>query len=132
MTTKTFTIQPIQISVADFDKVKEFKFKYIDYIMLNGVFYNVTGFVSFCLNAMLKNFNEPNEVTFDIGGFEARSADLEAFRTHGATFLNVLKAKGIDEVVYLHVEDVLNRTIDALEQMTIEAREARAIAAETQ
>lgn len=122
--TNTFSIKAMAATPSEFEQVKEFKYKYIDYAMQNGIYYNVCGFVSACLNHMLDHFNKPEELTFNFSGYEARQCDLDDFRTHGKTFLNVL-AKRVPEPLYLHVEDVLNRTIDALEAMTLQAREAR-------
>lgn len=128
MTTSTFSIKAMAVTPEELAIVKEFKTKYIDYVMQNGLYYNVCGFVSGCLNQMLDHFNKPDELTFNIGGFEARQCDLADFRKHGAAFLVVL-VKRVPEPLYLHVEDVFNRTIDALEQMTTLAREEREKAA---
>lgn len=122
--TTTFSIKAMNATPSEFKEVKEFKYKYIDYAMHNGIYYNVCGFVSSCLNHMLDHFNKPEDLTFNIGGYEARQCDLDDFRAHGKNFLKVL-AKRVPEPLYLHVEDVLNRTIDALEAMTVQARKDR-------
>lgn len=130
--TKNFNIKAINISEDDFKKVKEFKYKYIDFMNFSGVFYSSIRFVSAVMNNMLENFNKQDELNLPIGGFEARQWDLDQLRLHGAEFLRVLKTKKIDESIFEHVEDVFNRAVDELEKMTIEAREARELAAQTE
>lgn len=121
----TFTIKAIQVSVEDAEKVRDFKFKFIDYTNSMGVYFSANGFVSFCLNRMLAGFNQPEDIVFEKGECEARQCDLETFREQGAVFLNILKKKLSDEAVFEHVQEVFVRTIDTLEALTAEARLAR-------
>jgi hypothetical protein len=129
---KTFTIKAIQVSAEDAEKVRDFKFKFIDYTNSMGVYYVANGFVSFCLNRMLATFNQPEDLVFETGDCEARQCDLETFREQGAVFLNILKKKLSDESVFEHVQEVFARTIDTLEALTAEARLAREEAAKTE
>lgn len=125
---KTFTIKAIQVAPEAAEKVREFKFKFIDYTNSMGVYYVANGFVSFCLNRMLATFNQPEDLVFETGECEARLCDLETFREKGELFLNILK-NNIDTALFEHVEDVFTRTIDTLEELTAEARLAREEAA---
>jgi hypothetical protein len=129
---KTFTIKAIQVSAEDVEKVRDFKFKFIDYTNSMGVYYVANGFVSFCLNRMLAGFNQPEDMVFDTGECEARQCDLETFREQGAVFLNILKKKLSNESVFEHVQEVFTRTIDTLEALTAEARLAREEAAKVE
>ena len=122
---KTFTIKTIQISAEDAEKVRDFKFKFIDYTNSMGVFFVANGFVSFCLNRMLAGFKQPEDMVFETGECEARQCDIETFREQGTVFLNILKKKLSDESVFEHVKEVFARTIDTLEALTTEARLAR-------
>lgn len=122
---KTFTIKTIQVSAEDAEKVRDFKFKFIDYTNSMGVFFVANGFVSFCLNRMLAGFKQPEDMVFETGECEARQCDIETFREQGTVFLNILKKKLSDESVFEHVKEVFARTIDTLEALTTEARLAR-------
>lgn len=129
---KTFTIKAIQVSAEDAEKIRDFKFKFIDYTNSMGVYYVANGFVSFCLNRMLAGFNQPEDMVVDMGECEARQCDLETFREQGAVFLNILKKKLSDESVFEHVQEVFARTIETLEALTAEARLAREDAAKVE
>lgn len=129
---KTFTIKAIQVSAEDAEKVRDFKFKFIDYTNSMAVFFVANGFVSFCLNRMLAGFNQPEDMVFETGECEARQCDLETFREQGSVFLNILKKKLSDESVFEHVQEVFARTIDTLEALTAEARLAREEAAKVE
>lgn len=122
---KTFTIKSIQVSAEDAEKVRDFKFKFIDYTNSMGVFFVANGFVSFCLNRMIAGFKQPEDMVFETGECEARQCDIETFREQGTVFLNILKKKLSDESVFEHVKEVFARTIDTLEALTTEARLAR-------
>lgn len=122
---KTFTIKTIQVSAEDAEKVRDFKFKFIDYTNSMGVFFVANGFVSFCLNRMLAGFKQPEDMVFETGECEARQCDIETFREQGTVFLNILKKKLSDESVFEHVKEVFARTIETLEALTTEARLAR-------
>lgn len=122
---KTFTIKAIQVSAEDAEKVRDFKFKFIDYTNSMGVFFVANGFVSFCLNRMLAGFKQPEDMVFETGECEARQCDIETFREQGTVFLNILKKKLSDESVFEHVKEVFARTIETLEALTTEARLAR-------
>lgn len=128
---KTFTIKAIQVAPEAAEKVREFKFKFIDYTNSMGVYYVANGFVSFFLNRMLATFNQPEDLVFETGECEARQCDLETFREKGEVFLNILK-NNIDTALFEHVEDVFTRTIDTLEELTADARLAREEAAKAE
>lgn len=129
---KMFTIKAIQVSAEDAEKVRDFKFKFIDYTNSMGVFFGANGFVSFCLNRMIAGFKQPEDMVFETGECEARQCDLETFREQGAVFLNILKKKLSDVSVFEHVQEVFDRTIDTLESLTAEARLAREETAKTE
>lgn len=129
---KNFSIKSIKVSAEQSEHVREFKFKFIDYTNSLGVYYVANGFVSFCLNRMLKHFNEPEDLVFETGDCEARQCDLETFRTQGAVFLSILKHNLSDDAIFEHVQDVFTRTIDTLEELTAEARLAREEAAKVE
>ena len=119
---KTFIIKAINVSPEDAEKVRDFKFKFIDYTNLMGVFFVSNGFVSFCLNRMLAGFNQPEDMVFDTGECQSRQCDLATFREQGVVFLNVLKKKLSDEALFEHVKDVFDRTIDTLAVLSAEAQ----------
>lgn len=123
--TTTFEFKAMHATQEDIQKVKEFKTKYIDYVTMNGIFYNSISFVSNVLNFMIDYFNNPENVTLDLWATEAREWDMKMLREHSDTFLRVLKNKGISNEVFEHVKETLNRSFDMLLEATMDARERR-------